>query len=82
MHFVQALAFFGSIVKLAVGTEALTWLAGCRENKICIPTGNRQALAQLDYSSISRLGRSSVERVFSDDLRPDGREQPGMKQSV
>jgi cold-inducible RNA-binding protein len=32
--------------------------------------------------SISRLGKSSVERVFSDDLKPDGRERSGKKQSV
>jgi hypothetical protein len=31
---------------------------------------------------VSRLGRSSVESVFSDDLKPDGREQSGKKQSV
>jgi hypothetical protein len=37
---------------------------------------------QLDNLSISRLGKSSVERVFSDDLKPDGREQSGKKQSV
>jgi cold-inducible RNA-binding protein len=37
---------------------------------------------QLDNLSISRLGKSSVERVFSDDLKPDGRERSGKKQSV
>jgi hypothetical protein len=30
--------------------------------------------------SISRHGRSSVELVFSDDLKPDVREQSGMEQ--
>jgi hypothetical protein len=30
---------------------------------------------ELGNLSISRLGRSSVESVFSDDLKPDGREQ-------
>jgi hypothetical protein len=32
--------------------------------------------------SISRHGKSSVECVFSDDLKPDGREQSGKEQSV
>ncbi|HEX3800557.1 MAG TPA: hypothetical protein VH413_17830 [Verrucomicrobiae bacterium] len=37
---------------------------------------------QIDNSCISRLGKSSVESVFSDDLKPDGRERSGKKQSV
>jgi RNA recognition motif-containing protein len=32
--------------------------------------------------SISRHGKSSVETFFSDDLKPDGREQSGKAQSV
>jgi len=38
--------------------------------------------SELGNLSISRLGRSSVESVFSDDLKPDGRERSGKKQSV
>ena len=36
--------------------------------------------ALLDKLSISRLGESSVESVFSDDLKPDAREQSVKKQ--
>jgi hypothetical protein len=37
---------------------------------------------QLDELSISRHGISSVERVFSDDLKPGGREQSGRAVSL
>jgi len=52
------------------------------EKNNCFSVGNRQVLRQLDYLLISRLGKSSVEPVFSDDLKPDRREQPAKKQSV
>jgi hypothetical protein len=38
--------------------------------------------AVLDRLPLSRHGRSSIEFIFSDDLKPDVREQLGKEQSV
>ena len=42
---------------------------------VAFPQQKRKMWRQLDNLSISRLGKSSVESVFSDDLKPDGRER-------
>ena len=45
------------------------------ENNVCIRPQKGYFMPQIDNSPISKPGKSSVEPVFSDDLRPDGREQ-------
>jgi hypothetical protein len=45
------------------------------QNNSCIPSERAILSGLLDKLSISRLGESSVESVFSDDLKPDDREQ-------
>ena len=47
----------------------------CFKITVAFPLERAILSGLLDKLSISRLGKSSVERVFSDDLKPDGREQ-------
>jgi len=42
---------------------------------VAFPSESAILTGLLDKLSISRLGESSVESVFSDDLKPDVREQ-------
>jgi hypothetical protein len=78
-------AFLNLASKLLFGCES-----GTSKRPLCIELGQNKAKIrfaftpkiiifshQLGNLSNSGPGRSSGERSFSDDLKPDGREQPG-----
>ena len=52
------------------------------EVKVAFASSPRKLALLLGNLSISRHGRSSLEFVFNDDLKPDGREQSGKKRAV
>jgi len=49
--------------------------SNCFKITVAFPSESAILIDLLDKLSISRRGESSVESVFSDDLKPDDREQ-------